>query len=43
MFNNRNNNDLQFNITLSYEAIVLEIFIEIFGMAYTYFPKFSMI
>jgi hypothetical protein len=22
---------------------VLEIFIEIFGMAYTYFPKFSMI
>ncbi len=33
MFNSENNNNLQFDITLNNEIIVLECFIQIFGMA----------
>jgi len=39
MFNSNNNNNLQFNIVLHNEAIVLESFIQICGMACTYFSK----
>jgi hypothetical protein len=37
MFNSKNINILQFNIILYNKAIVLETFIQIFGMASMYF------
>jgi hypothetical protein len=43
MFNSKNINILQFNIILYNKVIVLEIFIQIFGMANMYFPKFIII
>lgn len=42
MFSN-NNNNLQFDIILSNEAIALESFIQIFGMSPTYFSEKSAI
>jgi hypothetical protein len=43
MFNNKSINILQFNIILYNKVIVLEIFIQIFGMASMYFPNFIII
>jgi hypothetical protein len=37
MFSCKNNNNLQFNIILNFQAIVLQSFIQISGMACTYF------
>jgi hypothetical protein len=43
MMGNKNKNNLQCNITVYNEAIVLESFIQNFGMACAYFPEFSAI
>jgi hypothetical protein len=40
---NNNNNNLQFSIILKNEAIVLESFVHIFGMACMHFPGFMAI
>jgi hypothetical protein len=39
MFNNKNNYNLQLVIILNNEAIMLESFTQIFGMAGTYFSE----
>jgi hypothetical protein len=41
MFGSKNNNSLYLGIILNNEAIVLEIFIQIFGMANTLFSSNS--
>jgi hypothetical protein len=41
--NNNNGNNLQFSIVLETEAIVLETFIQIFGMAGIHFSEFLAI
>jgi hypothetical protein len=43
MMGNKNKNNLKFNITIYNEAIVLESFIQNFGMACGYFSEFSAI
>jgi hypothetical protein len=43
MMSNKNKNNLQFSIILYNEAIVLESFIQNFGMACAYFSEFSAI
>jgi hypothetical protein len=40
MFGIKNNNNLQFGIILNNEAIMLESFIQIFGIVDTHFPEF---
>ncbi len=40
MFGIKNNNNLQFGIILNNEAIVLESFIQIFGMVGTHFSEY---
>jgi hypothetical protein len=40
MFNNKNNNSLQFDLKPNNEAIVLESFIQVLGMLGTYFLDF---
>jgi hypothetical protein len=43
MMGNKNKNNIQFSIILCNEAIVLESFIQNFGMACAYFSEFSAI
>jgi hypothetical protein len=40
MFNNKNNNSLQFDLKPNNEAILLESFIQILSMLGTYFLEF---
>jgi hypothetical protein len=40
MFDNKNNNILQFNIILNNEVVMLESFIQIFDMMGMYFSEF---